>query len=165
MNRESKRCEFRSYQPKNGPRTKDEDERPRLPSQTLLRGAPFRVLTLMGIKRSCARNILVEVSPHEKISCDPGGSMGIVRRTIGSGRDRLWNSVAVPIPCLDPFRSLRPRIPRRLRPKGCRPYDSDPKVGYDAHAPSKCSKGYLDTAALMRGHPGDDAALPERKRD
>jgi len=68
------------------------------------------------VERSCASFILVEVSPHEENSCGSSGSFGVLRRTTGSCRDPFRNTVAFPVPCLDSFRPLRPRIPRQLRP-------------------------------------------------
>jgi len=73
---------------------------------------------LMRLELSCARFILVEVSLHEKNSSGSSGGFGALRRTTGSCRGRLWNPVAIPIPCLDSFRPLRPRKPWQLRPAG-----------------------------------------------
>jgi hypothetical protein len=69
---------------------------------------------LMRLELSCARFILVEVSLHEKNSSGSSGGFGALRRTTGSCRGRLWNPVAIPIPCLDSFRPLRPRKPWQL---------------------------------------------------
>src|ERR1700730_3871153 len=69
----------------------------------------------MRAERSCAELILVEVSVHEKISCGSSDSFGVLRRRTGPCRDWLWNSVAIPISCLDSFKPLRPRTPRQLR--------------------------------------------------
>jgi hypothetical protein len=73
---------------------------------------------LMRLELSCARFILVKVSLHEKNSSGSSGGFGALRRTTGSCRGRLWNPVAIPIPCLDSFRPLRPRKPWQLRPAG-----------------------------------------------
>ena len=67
------------------------------------------------LEGSCARFILVEVCPHEKSSSGSGGSFGVLCCTTGSCRNRFWNPAAFPIPCLDFFKPLRPRIPRQLQ--------------------------------------------------
>ena len=83
----------------------------------------------MQAERSCGRVVLVEVSLHEKNSSDSSRSVGVLCRTIGLCRGRLWNPVTVPIPCLDSFRPLWPRKPWQLRPagSGCTPARPLPK--------------------------------------
>jgi hypothetical protein len=69
----------------------------------------------LSAKRSCAKLILVELSGHEKNSYGSNDSFGLLRRRTGQGRDRIWNSVAIPISCLDSIEPLRSRTSRQLR--------------------------------------------------
>src|SRR6202045_4582056 len=57
---------------------------------------------------------LSEVSRHEKNSSDSFGSVGFVCRTIGSSPSQLWNPLAIPVPCLDPFGLFRATVLRKL---------------------------------------------------
>jgi hypothetical protein len=72
----------------------------------------------MQAERSCGRLVSVEVSLHEKNSSDSSSSVGVLCRTIRSSSGHFWNPVAIPIPCLDPFRLFRARVLRQLRPRG-----------------------------------------------
>src|ERR1700730_11212856 len=75
-------------------------------------------LRLMRARRSCGSLVLVEVSLHEKNSSDFSRSVGVLSRTIRSSSGQFWNPVALPVPCLDPFRLFRARVLRQLRPRG-----------------------------------------------
>ena len=69
----------------------------------------------IAVERSCAKFLLVEISPHEKDPCRLSDSFGVLRRRTGPCRDPLWNSVASPVSRLDSLKPLRPRTPRQLR--------------------------------------------------
>jgi hypothetical protein len=114
---------------------------------------PANMSRFMPVERSCAKFIFVEIFLHEKKSCGCCSNFGVLRRTTGSCRGRLWNSVAIPVPCLDSFRPLRPRIPRQLRPSGSGPYHSSPQVGwYRYSSGSYPTPAYHDRLACI-AHP------------